>query len=284
MKIFALAIIALCASLNVFALAGESPLFKFDHQSNGVNENTEVRLGIDHPSDVGSQKGASLSETDFLFDKQDHDKINDSPSTAFNRSTFRVGRNLNPAQCSARNECDAAPLRLFAGWLPSERAGSGWVNRHATRVEDAITDSTDWHLCQHQAINHSELTYGYWENPSCAIAQNDQATESASSEVAPQNGDGCRTAAVFPQPGCTTGAAADAGGNGAVASAGLFWSYPESCPVGNHRGAAQTLTPPKIAHNEPDSPDGSIGHPALFVSSAAQCSALHGYKLGGNHV
>lgn len=143
-----LTISAIIALFTAFALAGESPLFKFDHESNGVNENNEVLVGIDHPSRVGSQKGASLSDQHFLFDKQHEQEINWSTGiradavgkTQQLRLCNRAGTRV-PTGVWAPERHGTAPgsLQIRNAWVPAETHA---LESQRTAIQPKLTHAT----------------------------------------------------------------------------------------------------------------------------------------------
>jgi hypothetical protein len=252
------------------AFASGSPLFKFDHESNGVNQNTEVRSGIANPSRVGGQKGANLSATDFLFVKHHEQKNNEKT----------VGLAGNAGGTSAQ-----PTLQLPAGSGVSEGTwGDGYPISASggRRYGHFGNQASGAGLGEATAINPTQLSYGNLKTPSCTAAEAGESEATAQANVPAQNHQRCGAATVLPQPGCSTRTAAVIGGMGSNDGLDSGRCEPEPCARRSHRQPGKTLTASKIVFNKPDVRYASIGRPALYLSPNGRCSKLQRSGISGS--
>ena len=168
---------AILALFTAFALAGESPLFKFGYQPNGVNENNEVLDGIEHPSDVGTQKGASLSVQHFLFDKQNEKTISEE-------NTGRVAGTAG-SHAAASTPClsghQGVPGTIWHDGCTVAARDGGPLRRplqQAARPGMAAT------RCHH----HQQLGYGYLCLTTQGAQESRQAEKPSTPKVLPETG------------------------------------------------------------------------------------------------
>lgn len=143
--------LALLVSLSAFAREGESPMFKSAHEAEGVNQNSEVLVGIDHPSRVGSQQGSRLSDQHFCF------------SQALARLESKGENEKEDQQAVARRGglagCQPTCVRGFTRYegLLAEQPGDR--GQHFATVECAVKRGGKATTPRDHSTRHKELTY-----------------------------------------------------------------------------------------------------------------------------
>ena len=158
-------VLTISAILGLFAssvFASGSPLFKFDHESNGVNENNEVQHGIENTGRAVAQKGANLSVLHFLFDKQLNEKPNESSSPGCRTENVQLSdlaADCKVANCRAgldsqgirnRGGKDSAGNRSAAAWLRETQLGYGEKHLHQIPCADTTAKAGSVRLGRHE--------------------------------------------------------------------------------------------------------------------------------------
>lgn len=264
-RVLTIAAILVCICLP--SLAGGSPLFKSDHQSDGVNENTEVRCGIEHPSDVGTQKGASLSATDFLFDKQHEPSKQESWQA---EGCSYQGREA--AEDKYRALPNSGGKQLPPGiW----RDGQSFAGESGARYGNARLQAAAPAVATALQPIPRQLTYG--QRIQIQIAGTDRRADRGSSS---RSGN---VAQKLPQTVWVSQAFA-----GSVSinqygdqsrtrfDGGIEYPVHRGQKDGFSQACREIVGRSNFSFNKPDAPDAMIGRPALFLSSWTHCSYCSG--------
>ena len=247
-------------TLFMSAVAGGSPLFKSDHESDGVTKNNEVRSGIDHPSRVGSQQGATLSATDFLFINNHEEYKSVQPVQS---QGGYIGSRAGLRRVQSGSEIG---VRQPAAGLCHRRGGSCCTARHAIPAAKPAT----------------QLSYGNLQSSIGVTAQNDSAAEPAPacSADAPV----CSPAGILQITRSQRDNAAASGhhrlhdNHEAVE---LLVCLCQALLAGPANPAG--LTPSKIVYSKPDLSLATTGRPALYLLLHGYCRHCNGGVTGGVH-
>ena len=234
-------------TLFMSALESGSPLFKSDHESDGVIKNNEVQHGIAWTGRAVAQKGSNLSVLHFLF-------INNHEESAESDRVCQTGN------------CRAVPryASLDADGENESRLGISAVCRdHRGHHTPAAYPGP-------ATQPGTQLSYGNLQSSIDIVTQSDSAAGSspACAAAAP----GSSPAAIL-QIASYQGAAAAASGHYRLhdnhAAVQLLVCLCQALLAGQANPAG--LTPSKIVFSKPDLSLATTGRPALYLLLHAHC-------------